>query len=232
MIQVFSSFANDIITYDNNRTVPGWPALWVKDALLSRKTSFVLHTWSTPGITEIKKNTRNEDTGIILSVSEIDWTPPENETDLIMISTLKQEFNLSVLSDLRNTVCIDIQGFLRWDHGEKKRFDCDTIKTNGTIYIKATREEFSYINNHTNSRFIWIITNGWEDIEVLLWADSYHLPIQSWKFIDTIGAWDTFFSIFCACILDKIHLKESVQYAAAFTYKFLEAKNTQYSLQP
>lgn len=225
MIQVFSNFANDVLVYENNRIIPWWPALWISKALDKFNTRYRLIIGNEPAIVKIDRDANNEDRGIIISTPVIPYEV-QKESQLLLVSTLKDEFDLKLLSNVSLPVCIDIQGFLRGDNGEKKRFDCGIIQTKWNVYIKATQEEFSYIDNHTDSWFIFIITDGWKDIEVLQWDNRYYIPIQSWKFKDTIGAGDTFFAIFCSSFLETGDMKQAIQLSSIFTYWFLKDKNT------
>ena len=224
MIHIFSNFANDIIAYENNRIVPGWPALWISKALDASNIRYKLVTGGESAIVKIDKDIDGEDRGIILSTPMIPYVF-EEESQLLLISTLKNEFDLSMLSDTLLPVCIDIQWFLRWCNGEKKRFDSKILQTRWEVYIKATREEFSYIDNHNDTWFTFIITDGWSDIGVLQKNKTYRIPIQSGDFKDTIGAGDTFFAIFCAKLLETNDIEQVVQQASIFTYWFLRDKN-------
>lgn len=81
-----------------------------------------------PAIVKIDRDSDGNDRGIIVSAPTIHYVV-EKESQLLLISTLKDEFDLKLLSDVFLPVCIDIQGFLRGDGGKKKRFDCGTIQT-------------------------------------------------------------------------------------------------------
>ncbi|MDD2917127.1 MAG: PfkB family carbohydrate kinase [Candidatus Gracilibacteria bacterium] len=224
MIQIFSNFANDIIVYENNRIISGGPALWISQALNDANVPYRLTLGDTPAIVQIDKDINGDDIGTIISAPIIRSSIAE-KSSLLLISTLKDEFDLKVLLDISLPICIDIQGFLRGDNGKKKRFDCEIIRTKGEVYIKATREEFSYIDNCTNSGFTFIITDEGRDIEVLQGNNVYYIPIQSGKFKDTIGAGDIFFAIFCSNILEENTIKQSIQQASIYTYGFLKDKN-------
>lgn len=224
MIQVFSNFANDEIVYENSRIIPGWPALWISNTFDNLNTWYHLQTGNEPAIVKIDKDSHGEDKGSIVFTPSIPYRL-DTKSELILISTLKNEFDLSLLSNNQLPVCIDIQGFLRGENGEKKQFDCNTIQTKWSVYIKATREEFSYINNDAETGFTFIITDGGGDIEVLQWNNHYFVPIQRKKFQDTIGAGDTFFAAFCSYLLESDSTKTAIQRASLFVHWFLVQKN-------
>ena len=56
MIQVFSTFADDIIVYRDNQLISWWPALWIKKTLENLEADYILHTWIKPGVVRIDKD--------------------------------------------------------------------------------------------------------------------------------------------------------------------------------
>ena len=60
MIHIFSSFANDIITYEHNRIIPGGPALWIKKVMEDLNITCKVHTGN-PGEVIIEKDGNGED---------------------------------------------------------------------------------------------------------------------------------------------------------------------------
>lgn len=228
MIHIFSSFANDIITYEHNRVIPGWPALWISKVMEDLKIKHKFYTGTT-GEVIIAKDGNGEDKGIITKVYPIPHLSHIDEKDIIIISTLQQEFSLSEIIRTTNDIFIDIQGFLRWDFWRKKRFDCRAIQTRGDIFIKATREEFSYLDDHEDVRHTFIVTNGWDDIELISSELNKKISIRSEQFRDTIGAGDTFFSSLCVFYEKNKDIENAVRLASEYTYVFLSKKNNSYS---
>ena len=225
MIQVFSSFADDIIVYKDNQLISWWPALWIKKTLENLEADYILHTWTKSGVVRIDKDGNGEDRWYILSTCEIIFSDVAL-SDIILISTLKKEFDVKNLETISNIICIDLQGFLRGEDWKKQRFDCRNINSKWKIFIKVTRDEFSYIEHYENLDHIFIITNGGSEIEIL-WPDiNFLIPTIVGKFLDTIGAGDTFFASFVFFYSQNKNIRDSVHQASYYTYKFLSEKNT------
>jgi len=223
MISIFSSFATDIITYENNRRVEGWPAFWIRNTLNDLGVEYLLHTGEI-GEVIIEKDGNNQDRWIITKICPI----PIYEslpTDTILISTLKDELNLWYLENMSNTIFLDIQWFLRKDFWGKKRFDCRSLKTKWKILIKATREEFSYLDYHEDTTHKFIITNWGDSIEILSKECKKSMEIKSWKFSDTIWAGDTFLASLCFYYKSGNTIEDAVSEAGKYTYTFLSRKN-------
>ena len=225
MIQVFSSFADDIIVYRDNQLIPWWPALWIKKTLENLEADYILHTWTRSGVVRIDKDGNGEDRWYILSTSEIIFSDVEF-CDIILISTLKREFDVKNLETISNIICIDLQGFLRGEDWKKQRFDCRNINSKWKIFIKVTRDEFSYLEHHENLNHTFIITNGGSEIEILWPGINFLIPTIVGKFPDTIGAGDTFFASFAFFYSQNEDIRDSVHQASYYTYKFLSEKNT------
>lgn len=224
MISVFSSFATDIITYENNRKIPGGPALWIENALRDLWAEYEMKTGKS-GDVIIEKDENNQDRWTIRSVHEIPFEEPSKD-GIVCVSTLKDEFPLHVIEKLENTLFLDIQWFLRQDSGWKKRFDCRKLVSRGPIFVKATQEEFLYLDHYADVACTFIITNGGDPIKILDRHREESIHVESWIFEDTIGAGDTFLSGLCYYFSQEYSLRDAVIEAGKYTYTFLEKKNT------
>lgn len=225
MIQIFSSYANDIITYQDNKVILGGPALWIEQAFNDLVIDHTLHTGSASGIVRIEKDGNNEDRWFIVSTSGIPFSRV-GTWDVILVFTLKQEFDLMNLWNCENDIFIDIQWFLRGDTGKKNMFDCRILRSKGHIYIKATREEYSYLLNTPQSHLTFIVTDGGNSIEIITKDGSEMIPIMSGNFTDTIGAGDIFLASFVYYFSQIHNLKKSVFNASDYVFSFLKKKNT------
>lgn len=61
MIQIFSSYAHDLIVYQNNCLVSGGPAFWIEKVFSVLPVQYVLHTGGTPGLVRIEKDASGDD---------------------------------------------------------------------------------------------------------------------------------------------------------------------------
>lgn len=224
MIQVFSSYANDIITYQDNAIISGGPALWIEQAFKDLNVDYILHTGNVPGIVRIEKDINNEDRWCIVSTSGILFSCLDT-WDVILVSTLKQEFDLMNLSDCENDIFIDIQWFLRGDNGKKNIFDCETLQSEGHVYIKATQEEYGYLINTSQPYLTFIITNWANPIEIITKGKLELVPVVPGEFADTIGAWDTFLAGFVYFFTQMHDLEKAVSHASDYVFSFLKKKN-------
>ena len=224
MIQIFSSYANDIITYQDNVVIAGGPAFWIQKTFADLGAEYRLHAWDNPGVVRISKDEQGEDRGYIVSVSDIPFLEFD-ALDPIIISTLKQEFNLLNLWNCENDIFIDIQWFLRSDNGKKNIFDCQQLQSRGHIYIKATREEYGYLTNTLQSHCTFIVTNGGNSVEIITKDSSSIVPIMSVDFTDTIGAWDTFLASLVYYFMRIHNLEKAASSASGYVFSFLKMKN-------
>lgn len=230
MIQVFSSFANDIIVYKNNLSVLGWPALWIENALQKLWASYQL-TKGKSGKVMIEKDSHGEDRGIITEVYQIPHKVHLEKNDVILISTLQDEFDLTYFHDKENTIFLDIQGFLRTASLWKKRFNTEKVVSRWKVFIKATQEEFLYCDTPPDSNHTYIITDGGNDIELIDNREHIFFPVHSWDFSDTIGAGDTFLASLCAFFSREWNIENAMTNSTEFVYDFLTEKNQTLSNQ-
>ena len=224
MIRVFSSYACDFLTYENNREIPGWPALWIEQTLDSLDASYVLQSGESAWKVRIDR-IDGRDRGTILATYPIPFCDGGSD-DIMLISTLANEFSLSSLTHTDRRVCIDVQWYLRGEAG-KKYFDCSDIPCVWSVFLKATQEEFSYLRNTQYPNHTFLITNGGSDVEVRQeWCILFSVPVRSGEFSDTIGAGDTFFSSFVYFYENTGDIYEAIQKANEYTYNFLSTKNS------
>ncbi len=224
MIQVFSSYANDIITYQDNAIISGGPALWIEQTFNDLAIDYALHTGSASGIVRIEKDGNNEDRWFIVSTSGIPFSRV-GTWDVILVSTLKQEFDLMNLWNCENDIFIDIQWFLRGDTGKKNIFDCETLQSEGHVYIKATREEYGYLINTSQPHLTFVITNWANPIEIITKGKLELVPVSPGEFADTIGAWDTFLAGLVYFFTQMRDLEKAVLSASDYVFSFLRKKN-------
>lgn len=223
MIQVFSSFAHDTIVYQDNLVISWWPAFWIEQALSEKNATYTLHMGVVPWKVYITQDENGEDRGTIVSVSEIPFSPI-SWADIVLISTLRQEFSLMYLCELPNTVFLDIQWYLRWED-TKKHIDARKIISRWVLFIKATREEFGYIDFWEDSPAYYIVTDGGKNIELIHGVQRESISIQSAKFKDTIGAGDTFLANIAYYFEQTGDIYGSIQDASDATFQFLVRKN-------
>lgn len=224
MIQLFSSYAHDLIAYQNNCLVSGGPAFWIEKVFSVLPVQYALHTGGTPGLVRIEKDASGEDRWTILSTSEIPFSHV-NMGDIVLISTLQQEFDLTNIKDCTNHIFIDIQWFLRGDNGTKNIFDCQRLRSRGHVYVKATREEYGYLINTLQPRCSFVLTDGGGPIEIITGEYSAMIEVTSYDFIDTIGAWDTFLANLAYHFMQVQNLEIAVSMASHYVFSFLQAKN-------
>lgn len=149
------------------------------------------------------------------------------DAEIMVISTILNEINLSNLKDYKGKVFLDVQGYVRdgQDFGKKKYWDVDKSLFDTFFCLKGTEEELSFIPNNLlkfQKQKVLIVTKGKEGGEVYLQGSKQTFqPALVAHPKNTLGAGDTFFAHFVSDYIKSSEISASIASATSNTTNFL-----------
>ncbi len=204
----------------------GGPALWIRSFFDKNNIPLNVHTAEVSAVVSIKV-TDNGETGSFLSVPPIMPLTEQSKTaDIIMVSTIAQEYDLHDLGAAKGICALDVQGYVRSGYFEKPY---DEIKFTCEIFdiVKMTESELNNIPDLIVGEFkqkICLVTRGAEGFSLFERGNETVFTASKINANNTIGAGDTFFAAFCHeyCITkNSVH---AAQYAKIQVENFLMSK--------
>jgi hypothetical protein len=227
-IEVFSSYANDIVIDDTTgetRQQLGGPAKYIVEALELQKVPYTVRT-NDKIVVEIHKD-RGGETGLVAQ------SPPSRKTtfssDWVIVSTVLNEWRFD--EPLPPYLFVDIQGFVRARNSDKKQACPMLEQLAGKIYcLKGTKREIAMLSKEARDRQkqigLLISTDGGQAVEI--WSKGDRIlaepPKISRALPDTIGAGDTWLANFVAQLFAGRSVPDAASLSSQQMAKFLEAK--------
>jgi len=228
---IISSFARDKITYlKSGKTVEklGGPAFWISETLKDLKIDFDILTGKKRAEVEIFIDDSQEN-GIIKSVDKI-ALKEKRKADLIIISTISNEFDLGLISDkLDGDVVLDMQGYVRHAKLLNNNFNFPTNLAKRIKIIKATEEESAHLKTELadiHSGIILLITKGKDGADIVENGKKYSFQAPEIKSAsNTLGAGDVFLTAFTVSYMNNKNAYEAGKFATLYTSRFLKKKS-------
>jgi hypothetical protein len=231
-ITLFSSFAKDRL-YDQNNTFLGeqlgGPAYYIVKALREENIQTIVpqSLWFT---VDIMVTNNGEFGKVRIAPKSIDIPWSSITSPMVYISTILNEFLLNSINLYKGKVFLDIQGYVRNGNTYGTKKICEySQKTLQNVYcLKGTKEEISYIPKDAikrQKRKLLLITDGSKGSVVYANNKKYMItPSTILKRTDTIGAGDTLFAFFIACMSKNWSPQKALLYATGKTERFLQNK--------
>lgn len=232
-ILVISSFATDEINYKKNNKIierPGGPGYWISQTLEDLHIKAKFYSGKQNARVKIIADGLEEH-GSLLSVSKIPFKQ-EEKVDYIFVSTIADEFNLENLRKIRGDIILDVQGYARASTGGTFEIPEDIAKR--IIILKATKKEFSHLNQKTQEHIkntILLITDGAQGATIIAKERTYFFPSMSVATLDTIGAGDVFMVAFAVQYIQGNTITKAGQFAIRYVANYLRKKQTLLTLE-
>lgn len=227
IIQLVSSFADDTIINLNDGTKKkskGGPAHWITSVFKKQKINFKLLASKKRAKIRIKIIGDHEE-GKILSCPQIP-TLKTIEDLPTLISTIKDEFDLTNILKINNTIALDIQGYIRKLSKGSKFILPREIYTRINI-LKGTEDELMlvdpiFLEDQKNRTLI--VTKGSLGFKLYHKGKCIQLQTDRLSPIDTIGAGDILLASFFCEFIRKKNIWTAAIFAQAEVKNFLTRK--------
>lgn len=225
MIDVISTFAEDeIVRVDRDTTTElAGPAFWIQKTLSSLEAKFQLHTPPRPARVRIVVS-KNGENGSIISQPKIEVAKIPKTSNIFLISTVGNQFDLENIIEFNGVIAIDLQGYLR----QKVAIVFSKAVQKKVSILKVNEFEAKKMPNdffENQKQRVLIVTKGRGGCD--LYDRGNHFTYKSNHLLnlpDTIGAGDTFFSSFCFYYQTKRNADVAIKEALIHTEKFLKEK--------
>lgn len=230
-IILISTFAIDNIKHFQSENIvitEGGPALWISGALKKMNQKFKLVTGKNKAVVKVNV-LKDSEKGEIISVSPIDNSL--RKSDLFIISTISDEYDLYNIKTLQGIVAVDLQGYVRKYKKGGKKLSIPVEILNNISILKLTQKEAQFVLDKvlkSQKDRILIITKGKYGFILYVQDKKYIYKVTYVKTTDTIGAGDTFFAAFCISYINKGDAVFAAEYAKKHVDKFLIEKSKKY----
>ncbi len=222
-VTLVSSFAEDIYLDAKGNYIKkevGGPARFLADVLERLGTKFSVVSGAL-GKVSIKV-LEDDELGRIDYASPINL--PDGQYDLVIISTLANEFKLRKINS--KLTCLDIQGYVRdtAEFGKKKLFEFEPELVD---IVKATERELQYLPTNLIEKLkkkILLVTRGSVGFTIYSGGKEQTYAIEKVIAQDTVGAGDTFFAAFCISYYQTKDINAAAKFAQDTVYSFLKNK--------
>ncbi len=229
MISVYSTFASDTLLKDGSKTVlNGGPLYFIEEVFKTSGVSYESHYGKSASV-EIKIS-RGTEIGKITKKPEYLEINPLDSADIVLISTIFDEWKLDNAASLKGKIILDLQGYVRNPDifGGKKNLELQDQVLKNIFCLKATKQELGYLGEsqvEDQKKRVLIVTDGGNEIVVFeSGKKSYFKVNKTENFKDTIGAGDTFLANVALGLDSKSEVDETIRVAIDKTLDFLKSK--------
>ncbi len=224
---VVSSFALDKITYRKSGRVtvkPGGPAFWISRTLQDLGVDFGILTGRKKARVEIIVDESGE-YGVIRSIGPIKLYKKWG-AELILISTIADEFKLSEINNLKGDIILDVQGYIRCTKSRNTKFLMPKHIVKRVKVLKATAEEYAHLETKFIAMLgdaIILITKGRDGVDIIERRRKYSLQTPRIQLgpVDAIGAGDVFLAAFTSQFIRGRETRKAAEFATQYTSQFL-----------
>ncbi|MDP1818146.1 MAG: PfkB family carbohydrate kinase [Leadbetterella sp.] len=228
MIKIFSTYTKDEIhNQDSDLRIVrnGGPAFFIENVFKENKIKYEIT--SQKAVIEIK--VKNEiEKGFLKNKLKVRSIKNIKNSDLIVISTVDNEWVPDIKSSDKAQIFLDVQGYVRSARKNQKIYKAGfwnnifCLKTNDQEIKELPKET---INKQKNKCLI--MTRGSRGAVVYFKNKKHIFTAKKIKSRDTIGAGDTFFASFITgFIKSKGNIEKSGKFAIKEAEKFLLSKKS------
>lgn len=231
MLKIFSTFSKDSIYEMENgkerfvKSTFNGPAFFIERVFGGSKFKYKLFHEKSFKIKIILHKNKTE-TGVILrgnkNSSEIKNI---EDGDIIVISTILDEWHLPKKLSSKTIIYFDIQGYVR---KYEKKVVIKTVAPGGNIFcLKGTQNEIDLLPRDAlekQKEKMLIVTRGEKGVDIFYRGKKYNFFNQKIIVKNTVGAGDTFFANFVMKFLEEKDIEKSGEFALKQVEKFLKNK--------
>lgn len=227
LITVIASFAEDRIKQKNGKTIRrrGGPAFWITQSLRDLAAPFTLVSGKKPAIVNITLNKAGE-SGAVQKTSPIVLSS-KIKTDVVIISTLLDEFPLPKIEKMKSWVALDLQGYARRARATGQRLIIPQKLARKIQLLKATTGELDQLDSKSARALrqcTSLITHGAEGFELRTGNNKKTFSARRIQSPDTLGAGDVLLSAFVLKFILTSDTMQAGLFAKHTVEKFLKAK--------
>ncbi len=221
MIKLFSTYTKDIITNNGNEVIKdGGPALFMKNVFSKNDIEYKIYAQEAIVKIIVKDG---DEKGVLQNSLNKKILQDINKDDVVVISTVANEwvFDSNVVKG--NKVFLDAQGYIR--HTKENPHFFEENFWDDIFCLKVNEQELKYLPHNiidNQKAKCLIVTKGGVGVDLYAKNKKYFFSVNKVKSLDTIGAGDTFFANFIVSFI-KIGnaMEKNINFAINKTEEFL-----------